>query len=100
MIAEWTLLVVGGLAVRRAGFAVPLVAPLAWGFLACVPMALVVQLVGSSWPAAAARGVWLDGIALSAVVGLGALTWLATLVSASRLAPGRVRQLTGDVRYP
>jgi O-antigen/teichoic acid export membrane protein len=85
VVAEWALLLIGRLACRRAAFVVPLVAPLAWGLLACVPMALAVHGVSQSLPGA---------------VGVGALTWAATLLAALRLAPGFVRQLTGDLRYP
>ncbi len=85
VVAEWALLSIGRLACRRAAFVVPIMVPLAWGLLACVPMALAVLGASQS---------------LVGAVAIGALTWLATLSAAVRLAPGFVRQLTGDVRYP
>lgn len=83
--AEWLLLGLGWLACRRARFAVPVAQPLAWALLTCVPMALVV--------AGVRERLWL-------AVGLGVLTWLATLALALLFAPQRVRQLTGELRYP
>ncbi len=83
--AEWLLLGLGWAACRRAGFAVPVLRPLVWAFSACLPMALAVHGVAQNLPLA---------------VSIGLLTWAATLAAALRLAPGRVRQLTGDLRYP
>jgi O-antigen/teichoic acid export membrane protein len=83
--AEWLLLWLGGAATRRAGFAVPVAAPLALSLLATVPMALAVS--------------GLRGHLVAAVL-LGVLTWAATLAAAWRLAPALVRRLMGDVRYP
>jgi O-antigen/teichoic acid export membrane protein len=85
VLAEWALLGFGALACHRAGFDVPLGAPLASGVLASAPMAFAVHGTSQN---------------LLAAVVVGALTWAATLLAASRLAPGLVRQLTGDVRYP
>ncbi len=85
VVAEWALLLLGRAACRRAAFALPLLRPLAWALVSCVPMALAVHGASQSLPGA---------------VVVGALTWLATLLAASRLAPGFVRQLTGDLRYP
>jgi O-antigen/teichoic acid export membrane protein len=97
--AEWTLLGAGGWLCRRAEFALPIVTPLLAGVATCIPMALVVPLLGRG-AGAEERGPLAGGLVLAAAVGAGALTWLATLLAASRLAPGFVRQLTGDVRYP
>jgi O-antigen/teichoic acid export membrane protein len=83
--AEWTLLAAGRFACRRAGFPVPAGAAIGWGLVACVPMALAVSSVRASLPLA---------------LGLGGLTWIATLAAAALLAPSRVRQLAGDLRYP
>ena len=83
--AEWSLLAAGRFACRRAGFPVPAAAAIGWGLAACVPMALAVSSVRASLPLA---------------LGLGGLTWIATLAAAALLAPSRVRQLTGDLRYP
>ncbi len=83
--AEWALLGAGWLACRRAAFPVPAGAPVAWGLLLCVPMALAVVNVRER---------------LELALPLGALTWAATLLAASRLLPVRVRQLTGVLRYP
>ncbi len=83
--AEWLLLALGATACRRAAFAVPVVGPVAWALLACVPMALAV-----------------DGVRANVLVAvpIGALTWAATLAAALWLAPERVRQLSGILRYP
>ena len=83
--AEWLLLALGSAACRRAGFAVPVARPLGWSLLGCVPMALAVNGVASSLPAALA---------------IGGLTWVATLLAALQLKPALVRQVTGDLRYP
>ena len=83
--SEWALLAAGSLACRRAGFPVAAAASIGWGLAACIPMALAV---------AGAR----DSLLLALPLGL--LTWTATVLAASRLAPALVRQLTGDLRYP
>jgi O-antigen/teichoic acid export membrane protein len=83
--AEWLLLAVGTAASRRAGFAVPVVAPLAAAVAAALPMAFAVAGVREH---------------LVGAVALGALTWAATLFAALRLAPTLVRGVIGDVRYP
>ena len=83
--AEWLLLAAGATASRRAGFAVPVVAPLAAAAAASLPMALAVAGVREH---------------LVPAVALGLLTWAATLAAALRLAPSLVRGVIGDVRYP
>jgi len=84
-LAEWALLGLGARACHRARFEVPLVAPLAGGLMASLPMALAVYGTSQN---------------LLGAVLVGGLTWAATLLAVSRLAPGLARQLTGDVRYP
>jgi O-antigen/teichoic acid export membrane protein len=83
--AEWLLLALAHVACRKASFTVPLARPLASALVACVPMALAVNGLRDSLPAA---------------VLVGALTWAATLAAAARLAPGPWRQLLGGLRYP
>ncbi len=97
--AEWTLLVAGAGLCRRAAFALPIVAPLFAGGVACIPMALVVPLFARGADAGE-HGLLAAGLLLAGAIGAGVLVWLATLLAVSRLAPGFVRQLTGDVRYP
>jgi O-antigen/teichoic acid export membrane protein len=81
--AEWALLAAGATACRRASFAIPVVAPLAWAIVACVPMALAVSGVRESLPLA---------------VAVGGLSWAATLAAALRLRPGLARELVGASR--
>jgi O-antigen/teichoic acid export membrane protein len=83
--AEWLLLGLFWVACRRASFAVPVLAPVAWGLLACLPMALAVGGLRESLPAA---------------VAVGALTWVATLAVAGKLRPALARELVGGLRYP
>jgi O-antigen/teichoic acid export membrane protein len=83
--AEWILLVAGRAASRRAAFAVPVLGPLAAALAVGVPMALAVNGVREH---------------LVAGVAVGALTWVATLAAAQRLAPALARRVMGDVRYP
>jgi O-antigen/teichoic acid export membrane protein len=83
--AEWGLLLAGRAACRRASFPLPVARPLVYALLACIPMALAVVNVREALPLALPMGV---------------LTWVATLLAASRLLPARVRRLTGDLRYP
>jgi O-antigen/teichoic acid export membrane protein len=85
ILAEWLLLGLGWIASRRASFPVPLLAPVAWALLACVPMALAVSGLRQSLPAALA---------------VGALTWAATLALAWRLTPALARERLGGLRYP
>jgi O-antigen/teichoic acid export membrane protein len=85
VLSEWALLGAGWLACRRAAFPVPAGGPIAWGLVLSVPMALAVVNVREALPLA---------------LPLGVLTWVATLLAASRLLPARVRRLTGDLRYP
>jgi O-antigen/teichoic acid export membrane protein len=84
-LAEWSLLAAGLAACRTAGFDVRALAPIAWGLVACLPMALAVAGAGAG---------------LAAGLAMGVLTWAATLAAAWRLAPGLVRRVMGDVRYP
>jgi O-antigen/teichoic acid export membrane protein len=81
--AEWLLLALGRLACRGAAFAVPVARPLGWALLACVPMALAVSGVRES---------------LVLAVGIGALSWAATLAAVLRLWPGLARELLGGPR--
>jgi hypothetical protein len=81
--AEWALLVAGVAACHRAPFGIPVVAPLAWAAVACVPMALAVSGVRDSLPLALA---------------VGALSWAATLAAALRLRPALARKLVGASR--
>jgi O-antigen/teichoic acid export membrane protein len=81
--AEWALLAAGTAACRRALFAIPVAAPLAWALAACVPMALAVNGVRESLPLA---------------VPIGALSWAATLAAVARLRPGLARELVGGLR--
>jgi O-antigen/teichoic acid export membrane protein len=83
--AESALLLMNVLACARAAFRVPLLRPLAWALLACLPMAVAVVPLRAHLLAALAAGV---------------ATWLATLALAAWLAPSFVRQVTGDFRYP
>jgi O-antigen/teichoic acid export membrane protein len=80
--AEWLLLASGSYVCRRASLAIPVARPLAGALLACAPMALVVSgLVGN----------------LALAVGVGGLTWLATLAAAYSLAPSLAKGLLGRV---
>ncbi len=81
--AEWALLAGGATACRHASFAIPVVAPIAWAVVACVPMALAVSGVRESLPLA---------------VAVGALSWAATLAAVLRLRPGLARELVGASR--
>ena len=81
--AEWLLLALGIRACVAASFEVPVVRPLGWALLACVPMALAVSGVRES-------------LVLS--VAVGTLTWAATVAAAVRLRPGLARELAGDAR--
>jgi O-antigen/teichoic acid export membrane protein len=81
--SEWALLAAGAAACRRASFGIPVVAPLAWAVVACVPMALAVNGVRESLPLA---------------VAVGALSWAATLAAAMWLRPGLARDLVGASR--
>jgi len=81
--AEWALLAAGAAACRRGAFAIPVAAPVAWALVGCVPMALAVSGVRSSLPLA---------------VGVGALSWGATLAAALWLRPGLARELVGASR--
>jgi len=81
--AEWALVAVGAAACRRASFGIPVVAPLGWALVACVPMALAVSGVRESLPLA---------------VAVGALSWAATLAAALWLRPGLARELVGASR--
>jgi O-antigen/teichoic acid export membrane protein len=81
--AEWALLVAGAAACRRASFAIPLAAPLAWGVVGCVPMSLAVSGVRDSLPLA---------------VAVGALSWAATVAAALWVRPGLARELVGASR--
>lgn len=83
--AEWLLLAAGSAALARARFPAPLAVPLVASLAACLPMALAVSAVREH---------------LAAAVGLGALTWAATLAAVWRLAPGAVHRVLGEVRYP
>jgi hypothetical protein len=83
--AEWSLLGLGAVVCRRVGFPLPLAEPLAWGLVACVPMAFAVHGLSGRLPLALA---------------VGALSWLATLAAALGLAPAAVRRLLGELRYP
>ena len=77
VLAEWLLLGLGSHACRGAGFAIPLVRPLAWGLAACVPMALAVSGVRER---------------LVLALPLGALSWAATVAAGWRLrAAGAAR---------
>jgi len=69
--AEWLLLALGWLACRSAGFDVMVVRPIGWALVACLPMALAVSGVSAS---------------LVLAIPLGALTYVATLAAAWRLA--------------
>ena len=85
VVAEWALLALAAVACRQASFAVPVVRPLAWALLACVPMALAVSGVSGS-------------LALAVPVGL--LSWAATLAAAWLVLPGVARGFVGVLRYP
>lgn len=85
VVSEWLLLALGAAACRRASFAVPVLRPLAWALVACVPMALAVSGVSGS---------------LAFAVPVGVLSWGATLAAAWRLLPGVARGLVGVLRYP
>lgn len=77
-LAEWLLVAVAAAACRRAAFAVPVLRPLGWALVACVPMALAVRGVSGS---------------LALAVPIGALTWAASLAAAWKLLPGVVERL-------
>lgn len=77
-LAEWLLVAASAVACRRASFAVPVLRPLGWALVACVPMALAVRGVSGS---------------LALAVPIGALTWAASLAAAWRLLPGVVARL-------
>jgi O-antigen/teichoic acid export membrane protein len=83
--AEWLLLLLGSAACRRAGFAVPVLTPLAAAAGASVPMVLAVGGTRAH---------------LVPAVAVGVLTWAATLAVAARVAPALVRRVIGEVRYP
>ncbi len=85
VLAEWLLLAGGVVTCRRAGFAMPVAPALAWGLALCLPMALAVSGLR-------------DALPLALLV--GALSWTATLAALVALAPGLLRQLLGDLRYP
>jgi O-antigen/teichoic acid export membrane protein len=69
--AEWLLLALGWLACRSAGFDVRVARPVGWALVACLPMALAVSGVRAS---------------LVLAIPLGALTYVATLAAAWKLA--------------
>jgi len=77
-LAEWLLVAASAAACRRASFAVPVLRPLGWALVACVPMALAVRGVSGS---------------LALAVPIGALTWAASLAAAWKLLPGVVERL-------
>jgi O-antigen/teichoic acid export membrane protein len=77
-LAEWLLVALAATACRRASFAVPVLQPLGWALVACVPMALAVRGVSSS---------------LALALPVGALTWAASLAAAWKLLPGVVERL-------
>ena len=81
--AEWLLLALGIRACAAASFEVHVVRPLGWALLACAPMALAVSGVRES---------------LVLAVGIGALSWAATLAAVLRLRPGLARELVGGPR--
>jgi O-antigen/teichoic acid export membrane protein len=83
VLAEWLLLALAAAACRGASFAVPVTRPVGWAFLACVPMALAVVGVRES---------------LALALGMGALSWAATLAAAVHLRPGLVRRVVGESR--
>ena len=83
--AETALLLLEARACAEAGFAVPILRPVALALGASVPMGLAVYGVGPSL-------VW--------AVATGALTYAATLAAFWRLLPGVSREMLGDVRYP
>jgi O-antigen/teichoic acid export membrane protein len=77
-LAEWLLVAASAMACRRASFPVPVLRPLGWALVACVPMALAVRGVSGS---------------LALAVPIGALTWAASLAAAWKLLPGVVARL-------
>ena len=81
--AEWLLLALGIRACAAGSFEVHVVRPLAWALLASVPMALAVSGVRET---------------LVLAVGIGALSWAATLAAVLRLRPGLARELVGGSR--
>jgi O-antigen/teichoic acid export membrane protein len=81
VVAEWLLLALAATACRVASFTVPVAKPVAWALLACVPMAMAVSGVRENLPLA---------------LGIGALSWAATLAAALRLLPGFGRELIGE----
>jgi len=83
--AEWLLLGLGWVACRRAAFAVPVAGPVARSLVTCVPMAFAVSGLRERLPLA---------------VGVGALTWAATLAVSWSLRPALGRDLVGRVLYP
>jgi O-antigen/teichoic acid export membrane protein len=85
LLAETLLLLLAVRACRRAGFPLPQMRPLGVAAIATVPMALAVQGVADSLPLA---------------LGIGALTYAATLAAGSRLRPRLLRDVLGDLRYP
>jgi len=85
VVAEWLLLAVAAVSCRKAEFPVPVLRPLGWALLACVPMALAVGGVRGS---------------LAFAVPVGVLSWAATLAAAWQLLPGVSRGLVGVLRYP
>jgi O-antigen/teichoic acid export membrane protein len=82
--SETLLLLLGARACAGAGFAVPVVRPVALALAASVPMTLAVHGVG-------------PGLVPSVAVGV--LTYGATLAAAWRLLPGLAREMVGDLRY-
>jgi O-antigen/teichoic acid export membrane protein len=83
VLAEWLLLALAWLASRAAAFPVPVARPVGLALVACVPMALAVSGVRDN---------------LTLAIGIGALSWAATLAAALRLAPEVGRELVGEVR--
>jgi O-antigen/teichoic acid export membrane protein len=77
-LAEWLLVALASTACRRASFAVPVLRPLGWALVSCVPMALAVRGVSGS---------------LALAVPVGAITWAASLAAAWKLLPGVVERL-------
>ncbi len=82
-LGEWLLVAAAATACRRASFGVPVRQPLAWAFVACVPMALAVSGVSGS---------------LALALPVGALTWGASLAAAWRLLPGVAQRLVEAAR--
>jgi O-antigen/teichoic acid export membrane protein len=85
VVAEWGLLGLAAVACRRASFAVPVLRPLTWALVACVPMAAAVSGVRGN---------------LAFALPIGLLSFAATLAAAWILLPGAARGFVGVLRYP